>query len=100
MGVLRWRGELDFQVERLSKRKVTTLDAEVLTILRMGAYQNRFMETALKESDRRLATEIVMGVLRWRGELDFQVERLSKRKVTTLDSEVLTILRIDRKSGV
>ena len=50
--------------------------------------------SALKESDRRLATEIVMGVLRWRGELDFQVERLSKRKVTTLDSEVLTILRM------
>jgi len=49
---------------------------------------------ALKESDRRLATEIVMGVLRWRGELDFQIERLSKRKVTTLDSEVLTILRM------
>jgi 16S rRNA (cytosine967-C5)-methyltransferase len=50
--------------------------------------------SALKEPDRRLATEIVMGVLRWRGELDFQVERLSRRKVTTLDSEVLAILRM------
>jgi 16S rRNA (cytosine967-C5)-methyltransferase len=50
--------------------------------------------SALKEPDRRLATEIVMGVLRWRSELDFQIERLSKRKVSTLDSEVLTILRI------
>jgi 16S rRNA (cytosine967-C5)-methyltransferase len=50
--------------------------------------------SALKEPDRRLATEIVMGVLRWRGELDFQIERLSKRKVATLDPEVLTILRM------
>jgi len=29
--------------------------------------------SALKEADRRLATELVMGVLRWRGELDFQI---------------------------
>ena len=50
--------------------------------------------SGLKEPDRRLMTEIVLGVLRWRGELDFQVERLSKRKVATLDSEVLTILRM------
>jgi len=50
--------------------------------------------SALNELDRRLATEIVMGVLRWRGELDFQIERLSRRKATVLDSEVLTILRM------
>ena len=31
--------------------------------------------SALKEADRRLATELVMGVLRWRGELDFQIGR-------------------------
>ena len=29
--------------------------------------------SALKDADRRLATELVMGVLRWRGELDFQI---------------------------
>src|ERR1700691_4303072 len=50
--------------------------------------------SALKESDWRLATEIVMGVLRWRDELDFQIERISRRKATALDIEVLTILRI------
>ncbi len=50
--------------------------------------------SALKEADRRLATEIVMGVLRWRGELDFQIEQLSGRKVKGFDSEVLTILRM------
>ena len=41
--------------------------------------------SALKEADRRLATEIVMGVLRWRGELDFQIEQLSGRSVKGFD---------------
>jgi 16S rRNA (cytosine967-C5)-methyltransferase len=50
--------------------------------------------SALKEPDRRLATEIVMGVLRWRGELDFQSEHLSGKKIKSFDSEVLTILRM------
>lgn len=48
----------------------------------------------LKESDRRLATEIVMGVERWRGELDFQMARLSGKNVEGFDSEVRTILRM------
>jgi 16S rRNA (cytosine967-C5)-methyltransferase len=50
--------------------------------------------SALKEADRGLATELVMGVIRWRGELDFQVERLSGRKLKAFDAEVLTILRL------
>jgi len=49
--------------------------------------------SALKEADRRLATELVMGVLRWRGELNFQIEQLSGR-VKGFDSEVLTIFRL------
>ncbi len=48
----------------------------------------------LKEADRRLATEIVMGVLRWRGELDFQIESHSGKKVDRFDSEVRTALRM------
>ena len=50
--------------------------------------------SALKDADRRLATEIVMGVLRWRGDLDFQVEQISGKRTKGFDSEVLTILRI------
>jgi 16S rRNA (cytosine967-C5)-methyltransferase len=50
--------------------------------------------SALKEADRRLATELVMGVLRWGGELDFQVGELSGRNVERLDPEVATILRM------
>jgi 16S rRNA (cytosine967-C5)-methyltransferase len=48
----------------------------------------------LKEADRRLATELVMGVLRWRGELDFQIERLSGKSVERYDPEVVTVLRL------
>jgi 16S rRNA (cytosine967-C5)-methyltransferase len=48
----------------------------------------------LKEADRRLATELVMGVLRWRGELDFQIEQLSGKPLKRFDPEVAAILRL------
>jgi len=48
----------------------------------------------LKEADRRLATEMVMGVLRWRGELDFRLAEASGRPVERLDPEVAAILRL------
>jgi 16S rRNA (cytosine967-C5)-methyltransferase len=50
--------------------------------------------SALKDADRRLATELVMGVLRWRGELDFRVEQLSGQRLRSFDPEVLTLLRM------
>jgi 16S rRNA (cytosine967-C5)-methyltransferase len=50
--------------------------------------------SALNDADRRLATEIIMGALRWRGETDFQIERLSGKSVSRLDAEVLAILRM------
>lgn len=48
----------------------------------------------LSDADRRLATEIVLGVLRWRGELDFQIQRLSGRTLQYFDPEVAIILRM------
>jgi 16S rRNA (cytosine967-C5)-methyltransferase len=50
--------------------------------------------SGLQEVDRKLATEIVMGVLRWRGELDFRIEQLSGKPLKYYDSEVVTILRM------
>jgi 16S rRNA (cytosine967-C5)-methyltransferase len=50
--------------------------------------------SALKDADRRLATELVMGILRWRGELDFQIEQLCGKKLKGFDPEVLTLLRM------
>lgn len=49
---------------------------------------------SLREVDRRLATELVMGTLRWRGELDFQIERLSGKPLKYFDPEIATILRL------
>jgi 16S rRNA (cytosine967-C5)-methyltransferase len=50
--------------------------------------------SALREVDRKLATELVMGALRWRGELDFEIQRLSRKPLEYFDPEILTILRL------
>ncbi len=49
---------------------------------------------ALSEPDRRLTTELVMGTLRWRGELDYRIERLSGKPLRYFDPEIATILRL------
>ncbi len=49
---------------------------------------------ALSPADRNLATEIVMGVLRWRSLLDQTIARLSFTPFRKLDLEVLTALRM------
>jgi 16S rRNA (cytosine967-C5)-methyltransferase len=48
----------------------------------------------LREVDRKLTTELVMGALRWQGELDFQIERLSGKPLRYFDPEIATILRL------
>lgn len=50
--------------------------------------------SGLKEADRKLTTELVMGVLRWQGDLDFQIEQLSGRPLKYFDPEVKDILRL------
>jgi 16S rRNA (cytosine967-C5)-methyltransferase len=76
MGVLRWRGELDFQIGDVSGRPVERLDPEVVTILRMGVYQIQFLERVpkaaavneavemTKAAHKRSATGFVNAVLR------------------------------------
>src|SRR5215471_8132512 len=49
---------------------------------------------ALAEPDRRLVTELVMGVLRRGGELDYRIEQLSGRPLKYFDPEVATVLRL------
>jgi len=44
LGVLRWRGLLDFLLERHLKKPVARLDLPVAIALRMGLYQLRFLE--------------------------------------------------------
>ncbi|HKT11771.1 MAG TPA: 16S rRNA (cytosine(967)-C(5))-methyltransferase RsmB [Terriglobia bacterium] len=50
--------------------------------------------SALGERDRALATQIVMGVLRWRGEIDYRLQQLSGKSAQSLDCEVATALRM------
>ncbi len=76
LGVLRWRGLLDFLLERLLKRPVARLDLPVAIALRMGLYQLRFLgripaRAAVNESvelvkraRKTSATSLVNAVLR------------------------------------
>ena len=43
-GTLRWRGALDYQLQRLSAKPLPKLDAAVLDALRLGAYQILYLE--------------------------------------------------------
>jgi 16S rRNA (cytosine967-C5)-methyltransferase len=48
----------------------------------------------LSTADHGLATELVMGVLRWRLLIDSRIAESSSQKINKLDREVLTALRI------
>jgi 16S rRNA (cytosine967-C5)-methyltransferase len=76
LGVLRWRGLLDFLLERLLKKPVARLDLPVAISLRMGLYQIRFLERIparaavnesvelVKSARKTSATSLVNAVLR------------------------------------
>ena len=63
-----------------------------------GAYASDLLHAELgarvKADDAGLATELVMGVLRWRRLLDFLLERHMKKPVARLDLPVALALRI------
>ncbi len=63
-------------------------DAYASELLHSGRYEK------LSKADHGLATEIVMGVLRWRYLLDAELARFSSQKLAKLDAEVLTSLRM------
>src|SRR5438270_862043 len=48
----------------------------------------------LSHADHGLATELVMGVLRWRSLLDANIASVSSQPLQKLDPEVLTALRL------
>ena len=68
--------------------RVDQQDAFASELLHSSAYQN------LSPADHRLATDLVMGVLRWRSRLDEKISKHSSLKISKIDSEVLTALRI------
>ncbi|MFZ0211573.1 MAG: 16S rRNA (cytosine(967)-C(5))-methyltransferase RsmB [Candidatus Acidiferrales bacterium] len=62
------------------------------------AYASDLLHARLDERiasrDAALATELVLGSLRWQGLLDFLIERYTGKETAKLDSEVLVALRL------
>jgi 16S rRNA (cytosine967-C5)-methyltransferase len=80
-----------------SPARVTAFDI-LLRIEQQDAYASELLHSSqyakLSAADHGLATELVMGVLRWRLLLDDEIGRFSDKKVERLDVEVLTALRL------
>jgi 16S rRNA (cytosine967-C5)-methyltransferase len=68
--------------------RVEREDSYATELLHSSRYEN------LSAADHGLATELVMGVLRWRSLLDKQIAERSSQKLNRLDPEVLTTLRL------
>jgi len=70
----------------------------LLRVERDGAYSSELLHAPkyakLSPVDHALATELVMGVLRWRSLLDTRIAAHSSQKLTRLDLEVLIALRL------
>jgi 16S rRNA (cytosine967-C5)-methyltransferase len=66
---------------------------------RVRAYANIALHHALAQSnmagvDRRLATELVYGTLRWRGRIDFVLRAALDRELESVEPLVITALRM------
>lgn len=70
----------------------------LLKVDREQSYASELLHSArfakLSSADHGLATELVMGVLRWRSLLDRRLAGLSSQKLERLDDEVLAALRL------
>jgi 16S rRNA (cytosine967-C5)-methyltransferase len=70
----------------------------LLRVEREGSYAADLLHSdafaRLETRDHGLATELVMGVLRWRSLLDRRLASVSSQKIERLDIEVLTALRL------
>jgi 16S rRNA (cytosine967-C5)-methyltransferase len=70
----------------------------LLRVQQENSYASELLHSSqyhqLSPADHRLATELVMGVLRWRSCLDNKISPLSALPIRKLDLEVLTSLRL------
>lgn len=70
----------------------------LLAVEQRSAYASELLSSdrgeKLSHADHRLATEIVMGVLRWRPVLDRQISAHSSHPLAKIDLEALTSLRM------
>jgi 16S rRNA (cytosine967-C5)-methyltransferase len=70
------------------------LDAIRAAPIDLGEALRRFRDPLTDERDRALATDLVAGTLRWRGAIDFQLQRVSSKPLARLDAGVLDVLRL------
>ncbi len=70
----------------------------LLRVERDAAYSSELLHSStyerLSTADHALATELVMGVLRWRSRLDDEIAQASSQPIAKLDLEILTALRL------
>lgn len=72
----------------------------LLNIARNVSHPDRLIRTMLdrhsllEDRDRALLTELVYGVLRWQGRLDWHIDLLSKVKPSRIDPAVRILLRL------
>lgn len=70
----------------------------LIRIDRESSYASELLHSAtharLSARDHRLATELVMGVLRWQSRLDDEIAKVSSKSPSKLDLEVLIALRL------
>jgi 16S rRNA (cytosine967-C5)-methyltransferase len=82
---------------RLSPARTAAFEI-ILRVKREHSYASELLHSAtlanLSSRDHRLATELVMGVLRWQGLLDQRLAASSSQKVERLDDAVLIALRL------
>ncbi len=81
----------------ISPARVAAFDI-LLRVEREDSYASELLHSSrhagLSSADHGLATELVMGVLRWRSLLDSDIAEHSSQKLLRLDPEVLTALRL------
>jgi 16S rRNA (cytosine967-C5)-methyltransferase len=81
----------------ISPARITAFDI-LLRVELEDSYASELLHSSryanLSSADHGLATELVMGVLRWRSLLDKHVAERSSQKLGRLDPEVLTALRL------
>jgi 16S rRNA (cytosine967-C5)-methyltransferase len=81
----------------ISPARIAAFDI-LLRVERKDAYASELLHSPrfaeLSSADHGLATELVMGVLRWRSLLDKHIAEYSLQKLARFDREVLTALRL------
>ncbi|HST08790.1 MAG TPA: 16S rRNA (cytosine(967)-C(5))-methyltransferase RsmB [Terriglobales bacterium] len=101
MGVLRWRSALDEAIANVSSQNLARLDPEVLTSLRLGAYQLGWLDRVparaaihesvelVKRARKRSAAPFANAILRKLAEKPAQGNARVQPLLSTADSEAL-----------